>query len=300
MKISHLSTPWLGLSQGYLSDWVTQRWVQLTGHSIDPAQEKWLAGPMGKPTGIGKNFFQELAREAGLEVDVSSPGRGLLPNFRDLASPVFNANAVAAGVVDFYEHTANYDLDVWAEWAGAFRPFGWLLAFIFSRRLQQFNVPLSALDTSRGITSDIIQLFDGKTGAVVYTAWMRELKGSGNVLYAGNYSLCCPPCFDGPCVKVVFPLPNGNAVVIMKPEVHSDGSFSLTSAGQGFGEPGFYFVVRNPDGSVSARYVQALRETIRVYAAEEAGVRADHVLKLWGMAFLRLHYRLRQKQAAPA
>ena len=298
MKISHLSTPWLGLSQGYLSDWVTQRWVQLTRHLINPAQEKWLAGPMGKPTGIGKNFFQKLAREAGLDVNTSSPGRGLLPDFRDLASSTFDANAVAAGVVDFYEHTANYDLDVWAEWAGAFRPFGWLLAFIFSRRLQQLNVPLSALDTSRGITSDIIQLLDGKTGAVVYTAWVRELKGSGNVLYAGNYSLCRPPRFDGSCVKVVFPLPNGNAVVIMKPEVHSDGSFSLTSAGQGFGEPGFYFVVRNPSGSISSRYVRALRETIRVYAAEEAGVRADHVLKLWGMTFLRLHYRLRQKHAA--
>ena len=81
-------------------------------------------------------------------------------------------------------------------------------------------------------------------------------------------------------------------------EVHPDGSFSLTSAGRGFGEAGFYFVVRNADGSVSSRYVRALRETIRVYAAEEAGVRADHVLKLWGMTFLRLHYRLRQKASA--
>ena len=112
MKISPLSTPWLGLSQGYLSDWVTQRWVQLTGHSVNLAQEKWLAGPMGKPTGIGKNFFQELAQESGLEVNASSPGRGLLHNFRDLASLAFDANAVAVGVVDFYEHTANYDLDV--------------------------------------------------------------------------------------------------------------------------------------------------------------------------------------------
>jgi len=166
----------------------------------------------------------------------------------------------------------------------------WRLTFLL-----RDNVPLSALDTSHGITSDIIQLLDKTTGDVVYTAWVRELKGSGNVLYAGNYSLCRPPRFDGPCVKVVFPLPNGNAVVVMKPEVHSDGSFSLTSAGRGFGEPGFYFVVRNANGSISSRYVQALRETIRVCAAKGAEVRADHVLKLWGMTFLRLHYRLQRK-----
>ena len=75
VKTSTLATPWLGFRHGYLSDWITQRWVQLTGHLIDPAQESWLAGPMGKPTGIGKNFFRELAEETDLEIDVSSPGQ---------------------------------------------------------------------------------------------------------------------------------------------------------------------------------------------------------------------------------
>ena len=47
--------------------------------------------------------------------------------------------------------TAAYELDSWAEWCGAFRPFGRLLALLFSRRLQQLNVPLTGLDTSRGV-----------------------------------------------------------------------------------------------------------------------------------------------------
>jgi len=46
-------------------------------------------------------------------------------------------------------------------------------------------------------------------------------------------------------------LPNGNAIVIMKPESHPDGSFSLTSTGEGFGDPGFYFVVHARDGMAS-------------------------------------------------
>jgi hypothetical protein len=96
-----------------------------------------------------------------------------------------------------------------------------------------------------------------------------------------------------PCVKVVFPLPNGNAIVLMKPESHADGSFSLTSSGTRFGDPGFYFTVHGRDGTVWARYVRAMKERITVYAAERNTARADHVLWLWGKQFLRLHYRMR-------
>jgi hypothetical protein len=181
------------------------------------------------------------------------------------------------------------------EWCNAFRPFGALLAFIFSRRLQQLNVPLSALDTSHGISSEVVQLIKESSGEVQYTAWVRELIGTGNVLYAGSYSLCEVPRYKGRCVKVVFPLPNGSAVVIMKPQLHRDGSFSVISSGQGFGDPGFYFVVHNHDGTTSARYVRAMRETIHVYATRGNEVRADHTLKLFRTTFLRLHYRLTRK-----
>ena len=37
-----------------------------------------------------------------------------------------------------------------------------------------------------------------------------------------------------------------------------------------------------------------MRETIRVYDAGADEARADHTLTLWGLVFLRLHYRLRR------
>jgi hypothetical protein len=77
-------------------------------------------------------------------------------------------------------------------------------------------------------------------------------------------------------VRVVFPLPNGNAIVVMRPEANLDGSLSLVSAGDGFGAPGFYFTFIQTGGGE---------------------VRADHVLTLWGATFLQLHYRLRRPQA---
>lgn len=64
-------------------------------------------------------------------------------------------------------------------------------------------------------------------------------------------------------------------------------------AGERFGEPGFYFTVHGDSGTVWARYVRALRESIHVFPAERGLLRADHVLTYFGAIFLRLHYRMR-------
>lgn len=287
---------WLDDARGHAVDWSTQRWVQLTGRRVSLDEHPWLSGPMGKPSGIGARVFETYAAESSLRLADAEPS-GLLPEFRRLAGPHFDPAAVAPAVAEFYEHTSEYDMDVWSHWCGAFRPFGGMLAAIFSRRLQQLNVPLSGLDTSRGMASDVKRVVDPISGEVLFTAWVRRLLGSGQVIYAGAYSSCEVPDYEGRCVRVVFPLPNGNAIVIMRPIANDDSSLTLVSAGKGFGSPGFYFTVRAGTNAVWARYVRAMRETITVYTAE-GGARADHVLTLWGVTFLRLHYRLRRQQAA--
>ena len=288
---------WLGEDRGYLSDWVTQGWVKLTGRRVDLAREDWLSGPTGPTRGIGDSFFEDLAARSGCNVQPSSPHAGLLASTAELAGPDFEAGQVAPSVAHFYERTGAYELDAWSAWCGVFRPFGRLLAALFSRRLQQLNVPLSPLDTSRGMTSEVLRLTDRETGAVRYTAWVRKLLGTGDLLYAGTYAPCRTPRFPGTCVKVAFPLPNGRALVVMRPESDADGSLTLVSAGKRWGDPGFYFVVEDRRGRAWARSVRSLRESIRVYPAGEE-VRADHVLTLWGATFLRLHYRLRPRPLA--
>lgn len=289
---------WLGEKRGYASDWTTQRWVQITGKRIRLDDADWLGGPCGSPRGIGLGFFDDLAVKTGLQIERGGKPRGLIPEFSKLATSDFDPALVHPQVRAFYEQTSLYEMDVWSEWCGVFGPFGRLLALLFSRRLQQLNVPLSPLDTSLGIRSDIAQLTWPSTGELAYTAWTRQLVGSGNVLYAAAYSLCAIPGLSGPCVKVVFPLPNGNAIVVMRPQAHGDGSFSVVSSGDRFGDPGFYFTVQADTGHVWARYLPSLRESIRVYASHES-VRADHQLTLWGAQFLRLHYRLRRPTLDP-
>jgi hypothetical protein len=151
---------------------------------------------------------------------------------------------------------------------------------------------LSPLDTSQGISTAVIQLLD-PAGALQQTAWVREIVASKRTLYAGSYYLCRVPGFDGPSVKVAFPLSNGSANGIKQPESASDGTFTVGSSGRSFGDPGIYFSLEAEQGR--ARYLKALKVDIRVYADPRGHLRADHNLQIWGATFLRLHYRIRRR-----
>lgn len=282
-----------------MTDWVTQKWVCLTGRTINLEAEPWLWGQAGETKQIGETYFEKLAQSSQFKVHVNPHGAGLLEDFSVLRSDTFSPERINPQIRDFYEHTTRYNLDVWSQWCGAFKPFGWLIAALFSRRLQQLNMPISPLETSRGITSDIIRLAD-QSGVIIGTGWLRKMVATSSVIYAGIYSTCSPPKFASRCVKVVFPLPNGNATVIMKPRQRPDGSLELISSGGGFGEPGFYFTVRKDGDEAWVRYLRAMKESIHVYVDGAGELRADHVLKLWGMTFLNLHYRMRLAPAARA
>ena len=286
-------------ARGAFSDWTTQQWVKLTGRRISLDQYPWLQGPIAGPEGVGRDFFHDLAVEQGFTIHDAGPPRGLLASLDLLAGPTFDPTRIHPSVRGFYERTSEFELDAWAEWCGAFRPFGRVLAALFSRRLQQLNVPLDPLDTSHGTTSQVVQLVNPASGQVMLTAWVRQLQRTGHVLYAGSYSICKVPGHADPCVKVVFPLPTGNGLVVLRPSTDAQGALTVTSAGRRFGDPGFYFTVHRPGPRVWARYVRAMTETIRVYASGASDVRADHTMWFGGLVFLRLHYRLRLRASPP-
>ncbi|MDB5306916.1 MAG: hypothetical protein JWO38_1118 [Gemmataceae bacterium] len=286
---------WLGESRGNSVDWATQKWVQATGRRVDLAEHPWLDGPVGSTRGIGADYFDRWAAAAGLRVTRHRSGKGLLPSFAALAGGGFDPAAVDPAVGEFYERAADFDPDVWSEWSGLFRPFASLVTALFSRRLGQLNLPLDPLDASWGMTSEVIEVADPASGQVRANAWVRTLVKTGGIVYVGSYSVAAMPGAAGPCVKTVFPLPNGNAVVILRPHAEPDGSLVLASAGRRFGDPGFYLVVHGP-GGVRARYVRSFRERIRVYPAGKGVVRADHTMSLWGLQCLHLHYRLRRRE----
>lgn len=279
------ANPWLGARRGHLSDWTTQQWVRRTGRRVELRDEPWLDGPWAPPTGVGERYFEDFAAAEGLEL---GPAEGLLPSFGALRSGSFDPGAVDPRIRDFYERTRRFRLQLWSQWSPVHRPFGQLIDRIFARRLGQLRMPLAPLDTSRGVTSELLSL--RSAGGEQLTAWLRRRLLAGEVIYAGFYSVATPPLAAAPCVRTVFPLPNGSASVFLRPEARPDGSFLLASPPARFGGPGFYFVVR--DGpSAWAKAVPAMTEDIHVYAGDDE-LRTDHTLRLWGRTFLRLHYAM--------
>jgi hypothetical protein len=274
--------PWLGERRGHLSDWTTQQWVRWTGRPVELRQEAWLDGPWAPTTGIGADFFAQFAARHGLELRTAD---GLLPSLEALRSETFDPAAVEPRIAEFYERTGSFRLQLWSEWSPLHRPFGRLIDRIFARRLGQLRLPLAPLDTSRGVRSELLALGDA-------AVWLRRRMPEGEVLFAGLYSAARPPLAAGPCVKTVFPLPNGYASVFLVPRVRADGTFELVSPPGRFGDAGFYFVVREGP-QAWARTVAAMTEHIRVYL-EGPELHADHALRLWGRTFLRLHYAMQR------
>lgn len=147
----------------------------------------------------------------------------------------FEAEVVRSEIRRFYERTALFGLDVRPEWSGPLRYSARTLIYLVSRNIQQLNLPTSLVAAGAGMSSELIGLRNPITNQVPYCGWLR--RSLATIIYAGLYTTCELPGRQGRFVKVVFPLPNGSATVVLRPENRPDGSFALVSAGDGFGEP---------------------------------------------------------------
>lgn len=274
-------------------DKTTQLWVKLTGKKIDPNRYDWLVGPIGDPDKIGDKFIERLASENKLDIISNHPNSGLLESIKELGFSDQELKTIRPEIIEFYEKTSNYEFEIWSEWCGIFRPFGWLLSILFSKRLQQLNLPLNPIESSKGINSKIVKL--KSSGRTNWTIWYRTLKSNNRVIYSGIYTTCTPTIYQTPLLKVIFPLPNGNASVIMTKKIESDGSLTLSSDGKTFGQNGFYFYLTDKKGNHWAKYVRPMHEWIKVYVDEDSILRADHNLDFYGLRFLNLHYKMREK-----
>lgn len=249
----------------------------------------WLDGPVGGPF-IGDSPYEETARNEGLTLRRQSGSGGLLPDFDTLTSPSFDPRAVDPRIRDFYEGTAGFKLDTWATTYFPARIALWLLVQTISRRVDQLNFPLDGLEMAKGMTSEIV-LLQRPDGSVRYTGWFRCLRSSGRSIYTGFYSTEDIPGHDGPCVKVVFPMPNGNATVLLRPENMEHGGLRLVSAGSRFGDVGFYRLGRIDEGTLRVWRIQTLHEQFRLYLDGNI-LRCEHDIRFFGLPVLSLHYRI--------
>jgi hypothetical protein len=280
------------MSAWSLLDLATRWWWRAWGVPVDVrGAETWLDAPMHGAGVVGDEWLAAAAAQSGTRLEESSGG-GLLRAMADLDSAVFQHDLVDPIVRDFYEHTAQWRMEVWTGWNPLFRPGGALIERWFGRRVGQLAIPVDPLSVSRGMDSRIVT-FVGADGQTHSAAWIRTLRATGEYVYSGRYAATTLPSSGRPAIHVTFPLESGNVQVFLQPENDPDGSLWLRSPRGAHGGLGAYVVVR-----VGGRHHAAhppLSETFHVFVDDEGVLRTDHELRLWGLRVVRLHYRLEKR-----
>lgn len=275
-----------------IQDWITQQWVILFGQRIDNKNYEWLLGPFGGTKGIGKKFVEQLAKDESLVIDSQRINQGLIDSIMNLGLPETELKRLSPNVIDFYENTSNYDLLLKAKWNPFFKIFGSLVKSIFSRRIEQLNVPLENLEDGSGLTNEIIKLVDTKTNEVKRTIWLRTFKSTGQIVYSGVYGTCSLPNKQI-CIKAIFPLPNGNATVILTPSVGTSGELILDSSGQRIGDSGFYFLLRDSKGQLWSKFIKSFKDKLVVKSVNDR-ITATQTLTLWNLKVLEFEYEIKK------
>ena len=268
-------------------DWITQYWNILLGTKVEANRDAWLMGPIGAIEEDANQFIERIAEERGLRIESNLPGSGLVDRVDDWGIPVSPA------IADFYNRTTNYRLSVRTSWAPLFGRFGYLVAQLFSRRIQQLNLPRED-DKTVAFKTEITKLTDSD-GSAKYTIWNRSLKETGEVVFFGIYTSCRIPSGEY-CVKASFPLPRGCATVIFRPERDMEGNLLLVSSGKKCGDPGFYFLVEDGRGCLWKHYLPAVRESILISESADGSLKAEHTMKLWWLKVFSMIYRITQEQ----
>jgi len=273
-------------------DWITQQWVILSGKKINSKEYKWLLGPFGNTNGIGEKFINQLAENENLEIYKSEQNKGLINSIDQLYLSSTELNKLSKNVIDFYENTSDYEFDLKTNWNPFFKIFGYLLKILFSNRIEQLNIPMNNNKIAKGMDSNIVQLIDKKTKILKRTIWLRTFKESKQVVYSGVYETCTIP--NGmTCIKAMFPLPNGNATVILQPSVGDNGELTLKSAGRKIGESGFYFLLKDKNGNLWTKYIKSFKDNLTV-SFDKGAIKANQILTFYGFKVLNFEYEIKK------
>lgn len=279
------------MKHGRVIDGSTQWWVRATGRRVDLSDHPWLDGPFGSAHRIGDEWIESEAARVGGLVAPSCPEDGLLAAMGALAGDGFDPTQLRSEIVDFYEHTTRWRLELWFQWSPIAWPFGWAISTLFARRLHQLSLPLRPLDSALGIDSRVVKVVDDD-GAQLGAAWLRTLRSTRETVYSGWYGTTTLPGRSQPSVRVVFPLPNGSVTVFLRPEVTNEGGLRLTSPLEPFGGDGAYLVVRDEPGTSAWVRRVPIVERFDLYVDDEDVLRTNHALRLWALPVIDLHYRL--------
>lgn len=277
----------------HFQDWITQQWVIIFGKKIEAKKFTWLLGPFGNVDGIGEKFVQQLAEKENLDIDSYSQNRGLLNSIDQLELPKKDLEKLPKEVVTFYEKTSHFSFDLKVNWNPFFKPFGYLLKLFFSNRIEQLNIPLKNNNEGQKMQSNIIKLNCKSSNQNKRIIWLRTFKETNQVVYSGVYETCKIPNGTA-CIKAIFPLPNGSATVILRPEVSENGSLILNSNGSKIGDSGFYFLLKDKNKNIWAKHIKSFKDCL-VVNCNNGKINAIQTMTFYGLKVLEFEYDIKRK-----
>jgi hypothetical protein len=240
---------------------------------------------------VGTNYVQELAATLGGDYVADAQDTGIIASRDDLAGPEFDPERAHPQVLEFYEHTTRFALDIDPEWRLWVRPGYLLYRTVVARPLGQASVPMNQREVMRGIRSRI-DTISGVDGAVSVRGWIRSFADDDEPILVGIYTTYRH--HGRGYVSVGFPLPDGSFTATLAPRARPGGGLTLDSRGAD-DHAGHYLTYIDPaNEELTTLAVHGFAEQLDVYV-EDGELRANHAFWVFGFPFLTLRYRISRK-----
>jgi len=268
--------------------------VSLLAERVDPAELPFVLPLEARTRRVGTGYVEELARRTGGRYQRDAADAGIVASLDELAGPDLDPASVHPRVRAFYEHTTRFRLDIVPRWRTWVRP-GYLLYRTFvARPLGQANVPMNQREALRGVRSRIDTIDTDHDGVVDVRGWIRSFADTDDPIYVGIYTTYR---HEGRgYVRVGFPLPQANFTATLLPKARPGGGLTLTSRSS-LAHPGHYLTYVDPEtGRLTSLAVHGFAEELHVEADPDGeGLRAEHAFWVFGLPFLVLEYRIRER-----
>lgn len=271
-----------------LQDTFTQIWVARFGKKVSLDTDGWIFGPTNIEMyrNISLNNSTVIYNNCSIK-----PAQGIINHVALFNFTTYEANCINPLITEFYTNTVNFNMDIRFNWNKAFKPLAYLVKLLFSKRLQQMNIPIISSDKLLKTNSFIVKIDENTDN--IQNFWVRKLLTANQVIFSGIYSVASTNKKQH-LVKVQFPLPNGNATIFLEKKVLKDGNLELSSKGLQFGDSGFYFFLKR-NNNYYAKYVKCMHEKLTLTVENQSKINGTHEFYFYGIKFLTIDYLLCKK-----
>ncbi|MFD2672662.1 YndJ family protein [Marinicrinis sediminis] len=218
--------------------------------------------------------------------------RGIKEGITDDLGQLVDVTRLSATIRHFYEHTGQFRLFATVKWAYWFLPLAWCFK-LFSRRWEQLNLPITRKEVEMTCELRAVDpLIDGRDHP---RAWIRKV--NGKTVFTAIYDR--HQTGGQAYMNTALPLPYTSMIGILRLR-EVNGSLWITSMTDDDPEHTSQQAAHQGDEGI---YLAAgkkvfklpLSEFFLIQDAGEHKLTAEHHMRIFGLPFLRIDYRIDRK-----